>query len=56
MFQEEYDKLKKKYQGQYLWALGYFCRTTGSVTEEMIKQYIEEQGKDNIKEIFKIDD
>ena len=56
ILQEEFDELKKRYWGQHLWAPGYFCRTVGSVTEEMIKQYIEEQGKDNIEEIFKIDE
>ena len=35
-------------------SVGYFCRTVGTVTEDMIKQYIEEQGKENIEEIFKI--
>jgi len=28
----------------------------GSVTEETIKAYIEEQDKDGVKEIFKIED
>lgn len=54
MLQEEFMELKKKYWGQHLWATGYFLRTVGAVTEEMIKQYIEEQGKEKIDEIFKI--
>ena len=56
MLQEEFQELRKRYWGQHLWAVGYFCRTVGSVTEEMIKQYIEGQGNDNIEEIFKIDE
>ena len=56
MLQEEFVELKKRYWGQHLWAVGYFCRTVGAVTEEMIKQYIEEQGKEKIDEIFKIEE
>lgn len=56
MLQDEFQELKKRYWGQHLWAVGYFCRTVGAVTEEMIKQYIEEQGKERIDEIFKIEE
>lgn len=54
MLQEEFEELRKRYWGQHLWATGYFMRTVGTVTEETIKQYIEEQGKEKIDEIFKI--
>lgn len=53
LLQEEFKELKKKYWGQHLWAPGYFCRTVGTVTEEMIKEYIKNQ-KDNVEETFKI--
>ncbi len=53
LLQEEFKELKKKYWGQHLWSPGYFCRTVGTVTEEMIKEYIKNQ-KDNIDEVFKI--
>ena len=43
--QQEYPELKKRYWGRHLWAIGYFVRTSGSVTDEMIKKYIENQGK-----------
>ena len=36
-----------------MWSNGYFCRTVGMVTEEIIREYIENQ-KDDIDEIFKI--
>jgi putative transposase len=52
MLQEEFGELRKRYWGQHLWARGYFCRTVGAVTEEMIKAYIEDQrneGNDNFK-------
>ena len=41
--QREYPSLKKRYWGRHLWARGYFCATAGTVTEEMIKAYIEQQ-------------
>ena len=42
--QMEFPQLKKQYWGQHLWAIGYFCATTGVVTEGTIQKYIEEQG------------
>jgi putative transposase len=39
--------------GQHLWATGYFCRTVGAVTDEMVRQYIEGQ-RDESAESFKI--
>jgi putative transposase len=57
LLQEEYAELKKRYWGQHLWARGYFCGTVGAVTEEMIKEYVENQDEeDDDKEIFKITD
>lgn len=56
MLQEEFEELKKRYWGQHLWAPGYFCRTVGAVTEETIKEYIEDQGKERIEEVFKIEE
>ena len=41
ILQNEYPQLKKRYCGQHLWARGYFCATVGTITEEMIKEYIE---------------
>ena len=36
-------KLRSRYWGQHLWARGYFCASSGTVTDEMIKAYIEQQ-------------
>lgn len=49
----EYKDLKKRYWGQHLWAAGYFCRTVGTVTQEIIKEYIENQS-DEFEENFKV--
>ena len=53
MLQEEFQELRKRYWGQHLWATGYFCRTVGAVTEEMVKEYIEGQ-RDESNDNFKI--
>lgn len=45
--QQEFPELKKRYWGQHFWAIGYFVRTTGNVTDEMIKEYIERHGQDD---------
>ena len=45
--QREFPELRKKYWGQHLWARGYFCSTVGAITEEMVKQYIENQGEED---------
>ena len=45
LLQEEYEELRKRYWGQHLWARGYFCVTVGSVTKEMIQEYIANQFK-----------
>lgn len=56
LLQDEFSALKKKYWGQHLWARGYFCATVGNVTEEMIRQYIENQTHNKKDDIFKIDE
>ena len=55
ILQDEFPHLKKRYWGQHLWARGYFCATVGTVTEEMIRQYIENQPTDGPEEEFKVD-
>jgi putative transposase len=41
--QREFSELRKKYWGRHLWSRGYFSVTVGTVTEDQIKQYIEDQ-------------
>lgn len=55
LIQGEFPELKKRYWGQHLQARGYFCATIGSVTEETIKRYIENQELSEKEEIFKIE-
>jgi hypothetical protein len=42
----EFPHLRKKFRGRHLWARGYFCVSSGNVTDEVIKQYIAEQSHD----------
>ena len=56
LLQEEFPELKKRYWGQHLWGRGYFCATVGSVTEETIRRYIENQELTGKNDIFKIDE
>ena len=51
---QEFPHIKKHYWGQHMWARGYFCCSTGNVTDEMIAQYIANQN-DNRDDDFKVD-
>ena len=51
--QMEFKELKKRYWGRHLWSSGYFCRSVGTVTRNIIKEYIENQ-EDEYDENFKI--
>ena len=42
---QEFRKVQQEFWGRHLWARGYFACTTGNVTDEVIKQYIELQGE-----------
>ena len=38
---EEYSELKKRYWGGHLWGIGYGVWSTGTITDEMIQQYLD---------------
>jgi putative transposase len=54
--QEEFSQLRKRYWGQHLWARGYFCATTGTVTEEAIQAYLDAHGQPQAPEGFKVEE
>lgn len=56
LIQDEYPELKKRYWGQHLWARGYFCATVGTVTEETVRDYIENQGVKEKPDNFKVEE
>ena len=37
----EFPHLRKRFWGRHFWARGFFCATSGQVTDEMIKTYLE---------------
>ena len=50
VIQREFPEIHKRYWGQHIWARGYFCGSSGTITDEMIKEYIANQGKDLAKD------
>ncbi len=54
--QQEFPELRRRYWGKHLWAVGYFVRTTGNVTDSMIKAYIEKhEGREDKFGDFKVE-
>jgi putative transposase len=35
----EFATIRQRYWGRHVWARGYFCRSSGNVTDEVIKEY-----------------
>ena len=48
----EFPLLRRQYWGRHMWARGYFCCSSGNVTDEVIKQYIAQQ--EDADETFRI--
>lgn len=40
-----FNELSRQFWGRHLWARGYFVASSGNVTDEVIKQYIQAQEK-----------
>jgi len=40
--QGEFGSLRKQYWGQRMWSRGYFACSTGNVTDQMVKEYLEQ--------------
>ena len=53
--QQEFPELKKRYWGQHIWARGYFCTTTGNVSDEMIKDYLDKHKSNEVKDDFVVE-
>ena len=39
--QMEFPEIRKRYWGRHFWARGYFCTTSGNITDDMILQYLQ---------------
>ena len=50
----EYAHLRKAFWGRHLWARGYFCCSSGNVTDEVVKAYIDNQREEEDAE-FKVE-
>jgi putative transposase len=50
----EFAHLRKQYCGQRLWSRGYFVATTGTITDEVIREYIENQDSETLDDNFRI--
>ncbi len=42
---QEFGELSRQFWGRHMWARGYFAVSSGNVTDEVIRQYIESQGE-----------
>ena len=51
----EYNGLSRTFWGRHIWARGYFAASSGNVTDEVIMQYIELQGKEPEDGNFKVE-
>ena len=50
----EFPHLRKTFWGRHIWARGYFCCSTGNVTDEVVAEDIANQSRDQ-DEDFKVD-
>jgi putative transposase len=55
---QEFPHIKKQCWGQHLWARGYLAVSSGTITDDMIKEYIKEQEGEPLEDEsrFQIDD
>ena len=51
----EFKHLSREFWGRHIWGRGYFVASSGNVTDEVIMQYIELQGKEPEDSDFHID-
>ena len=51
----EYSHLQRQFWGRHVWARGYFCCSSGNVTDEVIKAYIENQQEEEDQD-FKVEE
>lgn len=49
--QQEFPELRKRYWGQHFWARGYFCISSGNVTNEMIQEYLKNHDQKHTNQI-----
>ena len=50
----EFPPMRKRFWGRHVWARGYFCGSSGNVTDEVIKAYMAPQSHDS-DDVFRIE-
>lgn len=50
----DFPALRKRYWGQHLWGRGYWVASSGNVTDEVWKKYIEDQKPETPDDHFKV--
>ena len=50
----EFASLRKRYWGQHLWGRGYWVASSGNVTDDVWKKYIEDQKPEEPDDNFKV--
>ena len=50
----EFPQMRKRFWGRHVWARGYFCGSSGNVTDEVIQAYIAQQSHDS-DDVFRIE-
>ena len=45
---QEFPRLRKQFWGRHLWARGYRAVSSGNITDEMVREYIDEQEGEQI--------
>ena len=55
---QEFPRLRKQFWGRHLWARGYLAVSSGTITDEMVREYIDKQQGEQIADDsrFLIDD
>lgn len=48
MLLQEYKHLRKQFWGRHLWVRGYLAVSSGTISDEMIKEYIDEQDGEQV--------
>ena len=43
--QQRFPELRKRYWGRHFWCRGYFCTTSGNITNKVILEYLTEHDK-----------
>jgi len=51
ILQQEFPQLRKQYWGRHFWAIGYGAWSTGNITEEVVKKYLEHHRHPSNREV-----